>query len=218
MEVFAKAGLQMQIPATMENVEWFGMGPHATYPDRQASGKIAKYSMSVDELWHDFVKPQENANRGNVRWLAVTDDGGDGLFFQGNDLLNFSAYPYADDDIFHAQHINELEKRECLTLNIDYLQNGLGTATCGPGYLDRYIVKARYIEFSIRMKIFNAKCETPEMLKKQRFPQYTTRYLSPPILETSRNIFNAPMKMTMKSPNQDIEIRYTTDWTSPTVE
>jgi beta-galactosidase len=41
-------------------------------------------------------------------------------------LLNISAWPYSMDDLENAKHINELPKRDIITVNIDYQQKGVG--------------------------------------------------------------------------------------------
>jgi beta-galactosidase len=154
VEVLAKAGLQMLLPKEFNQLTWYGKGPHETYIDRCASGKIGIYSGKIDNLFHDYVVPQENGNFSEVRWASINNGKGFGLRIQANTLFNVSAYPYSDGAVEEATHINELEKADFTTLNIDYKQNGIGTATCGSGYLDNYIVKAKPMEFSVLIQPF----------------------------------------------------------------
>jgi beta-galactosidase len=76
----------------------------------------------------DYVRPLENGNRSEVRWLRLTDANGHGLEIQsmGERRLNFSAWPYSQDDLEEAQHIHELPRRPEITLNLDYGQKGVG--------------------------------------------------------------------------------------------
>jgi beta-galactosidase len=154
VEVMAKAGLQMQLPKGFNTLEWYGKGPHETYVDRCASGKIGIYSGQVTDLFHNYVVPQESGNFSQVRWTSISNKHGFGLRVQSGSEFNVSAYPYSDKDIEAATHLNELEQADFTTFNIDYKQNGLGTATCGSGYLEPYIVKAEPMEFFILIQPF----------------------------------------------------------------
>jgi len=101
---------------------------HENYEDRKTSAAVGLYSARVDELIHDYVYPQENGNRTDVRWVSVTDSEGKGFKItdvEGN-FLNFSAWPYTLKDLEKAEHIHELPRREEITFNIDYRQRGVG--------------------------------------------------------------------------------------------
>ena len=76
-------------------MSWFGRGPWANYMDKDSGAEIGLYSGSVDELWTDYVRPQENGNRGDVRWVAFLNKVRDGLLAVGNPALSISAWPYS---------------------------------------------------------------------------------------------------------------------------
>ena len=152
VENFAKIGFQMSIPSEYENIRWFGKGPHETYIDRQSSGRTDIYKMTVDELWENYIFPQENGNRSNTQWVEINNNDSCGLRFECDSLFNFSAYRYTDENITTARHTYDLKKENDITINIDHAQNGLGTASCGPGYRDKYILYASDRYFVFRMK------------------------------------------------------------------
>jgi len=153
-KVLAKVGLQMRLPKAFNFLKWYGKGPHETYVDRCASGKVGVYSGKLNDLFHEYVVPQESGNYSQIRWASVSNAKGFGFKIKASSLINISAYPYSDDAIQKATHINELKEADYTTLNIDYKQNGLGTATCGPGYLDPYIVKAGSMSFFVKIQPF----------------------------------------------------------------
>jgi beta-galactosidase/evolved beta-galactosidase subunit alpha len=66
-----------------------------------------------------------------------------------------------------ARHTHELKRREDITLNLDYGQSGLGSASCGPGRLEKYQVKAEEIRYSVRLRPFSTQAESPMTLSKQ---------------------------------------------------
>lgn len=121
-------GMQTTIPSEFEDITWFGKGPHETYIDREKGAWIDIHHKNIEEFIHDYVHPQENANRTNVRWFTLLNKKGFGLRVEdmSGTLLNFSAWPYTMEDLEVAKHIHELPLRPFITLNIDYKQQGVG--------------------------------------------------------------------------------------------
>jgi beta-galactosidase len=119
-------GMQMAVPGTLSTMTWLGRGPHENYWDRHTGAPVGRYSGKVAELVHDYVRPQENANRTDVRWLALTGADGKGLLATGLPLLSLSAWPYTMEDLERATHVHTLPRRDTVTLNLDYRQTGVG--------------------------------------------------------------------------------------------
>jgi beta-galactosidase len=120
--------MQMAVPREFNEMQWFGRGSHESMEDRKESAAVGLYSGKVENLIHNYARPQENANRTDVRWMRLVNDEGEGLLFvaNGEELLNTSAWPYTMEDLETAQHIHELPRRETNTVNIDYKQRGVG--------------------------------------------------------------------------------------------
>ncbi|MBN2045277.1 MAG: DUF4981 domain-containing protein [Anaerolineales bacterium] len=123
-----RVGITTSLSAGLDRVRYFGLGPHETMPDRKTSGAVGVYQNSVEEMIHDYPHPQENGNRSEVRWAELVDADGHGIRFtaEGKNLLNFSAWPYTQEDLIKAEHIHELLRREETTINIGYAQKGVG--------------------------------------------------------------------------------------------
>jgi beta-galactosidase len=121
-----RLGMQMAMPGQFNKMTWFGRGPHESYWDRNTGAAVGLYSGKVEELIHNYVRPQENANRTDVRWAAFTNEKGLGLLAVGMPLLYVSAWPYTMQDLEKAKHINELPRRDTITVNLDYKQMGVG--------------------------------------------------------------------------------------------
>jgi len=83
--------------------------------------------MPLGDFKQDYVRPQENGNRCDVRWIAFRNKNGFGILAKGMPLLSISAWPYSIDDLEKAKHINELPERDFITVNLDYRQKGLGS-------------------------------------------------------------------------------------------
>jgi beta-galactosidase len=122
-----RIGMQTAVPKAFASMTWFGRGPHDNYWDRWTGAAVGQYTGAVASLVHHFTRPQENANRTGVRWVAFTDESGVGLMaLRGATLLSMSAWPYSQEDLEKAKHINELPSRDFVTVNLDYRQMGVG--------------------------------------------------------------------------------------------
>lgn len=75
-----------------------------------------------------------------MRWLSLQDAAGKGIFIQPRRPINFSLWPYSAEMLHQAQHINELEPSDCLTLNLDDQILGLGSNSWGSEVLDTHRV------------------------------------------------------------------------------
>jgi len=124
-----KLGLQMELNEGMEFVEWYGRGPHENYWDRKRSAAVGRYSRTVTDMFEPYVRPQDMANRDDVRWLTVTDRDGEGLMIVAADEpLDFSALHHKAIDLLEAEHPHELRYRDRTILSVDIGHQGLGGA------------------------------------------------------------------------------------------
>lgn len=151
-----KIGIQFSIPSEFSKVKWFGLGPGESYPDTRMAGKIGRFCKSVDELYTPYVYPQENGNRSDVRWVSFCDIRGYGFKVCGAPEINFSAHRFTTQDTIAAKHTCDLPVRDEITVNIDYRQNGIGTASCGPGILPQYQLKSEKFDFKVALKPLKA--------------------------------------------------------------
>jgi hypothetical protein len=147
-----RIGLTMTVPAGYEQFAWYGRGPHESYVDRKEGARVGAYSSTVDEQYVPYVVPEENGNKTDVRWVALTDQQGDGLLVVGQPLLEVSAHHFTAQDLTNANHTHELVRRDEITLNLDHRQTGLGGASCGPGTLDKYLLWPEEMRFGLRLR------------------------------------------------------------------
>jgi beta-galactosidase len=118
--------MQLEIPAQFERMTWYGRGPHENYWDRKTGAAVGIYEGRVDDLVHPYIRPQENANRCDVRWVEFTNNDGAGLRATGLPLLSISAWPYRMSDLENSTHNYQLPKRDTITVNLDWKQMGVG--------------------------------------------------------------------------------------------
>jgi beta-galactosidase len=162
-----RIGLQMCLPGGYEQFTWYGRGPHETYVDRKEGAQVGVYSGTVDEQYVPYIVPQENGNKTEVRWVALTNQDDVGLLASGDRWLEVSAHHYTTADLTLATHTCELERREEIALNLDYAQSGLGSASCGPGRLEKYQLKPEEVRYSVRLRPFSSAVDSPMALSKQ---------------------------------------------------
>ena len=153
-----RVGVTMTLAPALENLAWFGRGPHESYCDRKAGARVGVWQGTVTEQYVPYVVPQEHGNKTDVRWMALEAGPSDaGLLFQAeNRLLECSASHFTADDLFKATHINELDPRSEVFVNLDYGQRGLGGASCGPDTLPQYRLEPGVYSFSYRIRPYIA--------------------------------------------------------------
>ena len=122
-----RMGMTLAIPAGLTNVAWYGRGPQENYWDRKTGAAVGIYHSTVDEWITHYVRPQENANRTDVRWIDFTTGIGEGLRLEADGPpLGVSAWPYSANDLAAATHDHLLPSRDFITVNLDGWQMGIG--------------------------------------------------------------------------------------------
>ncbi len=161
-ESFPRIGFEMRLPSHMQNVTWYGRGPGESYADSKSANLIGLYESNVEDMFTNYVYPQENGNRTDVKWFAMKDERGLGLFFStDDDVINFSTNYYTKEDIENAKHTSDLIKRDFISLYLDYKHHGLGSNSCGPVPLKEYSLKPEDFRFTVRFRPFYSQLESP---------------------------------------------------------
>lgn len=146
-----RLGLQLTVPLEFNRFTWFGRGPGESYPDTKQANRFGLWKAGLDELYTPYVRPQENGNRTDVRWVSLANRGGAGWRAVGQPMLNFSAHRFTVQDFEKARHTYDLAPRGEITMNLDYRQNGIGSNSCGPRPLPQYWLKPEEFRFAVRL-------------------------------------------------------------------
>jgi len=148
-----KFGFRAQLSPSYDTFAWYGRGPHENYPDRKSGYMIGRYKLPIDSIMVDYAKPQDNANRCDVRSLSITGKDIPLIKIQGIDLFNFRAWTYLEEDLEKADYPFQLPDRDYINLNIDSEIHGVGgNDGWGARTMDQYTVdgnKERSFEFII---------------------------------------------------------------------
>mmetsp|Transcript_128389 Transcript_128389/g.410546 ORF Transcript_128389/g.410546 Transcript_128389/m.410546 type:complete len:1293 (-) Transcript_128389:558-4436(-) len=66
-----RIGFRGTLTKGFTHVEWFGRGPHESYVDRYESARIARFEGEILDQTFKYVRPQENGNKLDTRWMAL---------------------------------------------------------------------------------------------------------------------------------------------------
>jgi len=163
-----KIGSILRVAGSLNQFQWFGRGPRESYPDRKTAMDVGLYSGTVEEQFEEYVRPQENGNKEDVRWGALRDASGFGLLFQADGPLSMSASRFTPWQLEEARHLNgqprrfhRPQPREDIVVCLDARQMGLGGASCGPGPLDRYVLRAKPLDWRFIVRPLRPGVEAP---------------------------------------------------------
>jgi beta-galactosidase len=118
-------GTELVAAPGLENIAWLGRGPIETYIDREFE-RAGLYRSTVDKEWVSYSKPQENGNKVDVRWVALTNAKGAGFVAIGDPSLSVAARHFSKEDIERAAYDFQMERHPQVYLNLDGQQMGAG--------------------------------------------------------------------------------------------
>ena len=135
-----RLAVRLTLPTTLENLAWFGLGPHESYCDRKDGSFVGLFRSTVTDQYFPYIVPQEHGHHCDTRWLELTDAHGRGLRFEaiGGRFFGFNATHLPDEVLWPARHPSELKPEKAVTLYLDAAMRGLGTCSCGPDTRDEY--------------------------------------------------------------------------------
>ena len=150
-----KFGMRMRIPANFTNIEYFGRGPWENYPDRKRSAFMGQYKMPLSEYETEYIHPQDNGCRTDVRWFIISNRKST-LHIIGDQPLCIRAWDYGEEDLESATHPQDIPRGRFVNLNIDLNVHGVGGIdTWGQRTLPQYTIdgnKPYHYAFTIRVK------------------------------------------------------------------
>ena len=115
---FPRVGAHLQVKP-VEEVCWFGRGPHENYPDRLSSADIGDWRAPIGDMHTPYIFPSENGLRCDVSRLQLGEVSVQGRF-------HFSVSPYGFEQLKTATHDHQLVRASHLHLCIDGFHMGVG--------------------------------------------------------------------------------------------
>ncbi len=146
-----RVGLQFEINGSLQQIDWYGRGPHENYLDRKTGAAFGIYRSTIEKFVTPYVRPQENANRCDVRWIRFANDERQQVQFTAENGGSFSAsaWPYTQQTLNSAAHDFELSPGLNTVVNIDGAQMGVGgDNSWGLPVLGQYQLKPGKYQYS----------------------------------------------------------------------
>jgi beta-galactosidase len=131
--VLARLGYEMQVPAQLDQLAYYGRGPIDNYNDRKTGQFIEQFKSTVAKEFVNFPKPQQMGNHEETRWASISNKAGKGLVVVNEQPYAFSALNHSAMDMTMATHPHRLPKSDVNYVTIDAMVTGLGGNSCGQG-------------------------------------------------------------------------------------
>ena len=142
-------GLRFMLPQEVAQVRYFGYGPFESYKDKHRASVKHLYDDTVDGMYEDYIRPQENGSRWNCDYVRLTGPLG-GLEVTGEEF-SFNASRFTQEELTNKAHNFELTPCGDTVFCLDYRQNGIGSNSCGPELNPHYAMPAEFtFEFSLQ--------------------------------------------------------------------
>ncbi len=140
LPVMPKCGMRMRLPSDFTQIRYYGRGPWENYPDRKNSAFLGVYEMPLSDYETEYIHPQDNGNRCDIRWFDIANDSRT-LHIYGDQPLCIRVWDYGEEDLVDARHPNDVPRGQFVNLNIDLDIHGVGGAdTWGKRTLPEYTI------------------------------------------------------------------------------
>ncbi len=164
-------GMQFAMPGNYSTFEFFGLGPHENYSDRNSSALMGHYVQRVEDQYHyGYVRPQESGTKTRIKWMKVLDDNGAGFEITSDIKFSASALPFnwkemdvrmLGNNQAHSLELKALAHENDRSngktwVNFDLAQMGLACVNSwGAWPLEEYRVNAEPCEFNFVLRPVN---------------------------------------------------------------
>ncbi len=145
-------GVQFNMPEESEYLRYFGRGPVESYQDKRHASRQGLFKTTVSDHFEHYVRPQENMAHADTRWMLVSSVAGHGLLaVTTGEAFSFNCSHFTPHQIMNTRHDYELQPMKETCVNLDTMQSGVGSNSCGPWLDTRWQMNAREYDFSVRL-------------------------------------------------------------------
>lgn len=132
-----KIGSAIFLPKNMQQLCYLACGPNESYVDSKQNSRKDIFRSTVDQMSFPYECPQDSGNRTDCEWIAL-HDAAHGLAAVSCKACDVSARSCSAKDLWRAMHACDVPKRDFIELNVDAVNSGLGSGSCGPQHLKAY--------------------------------------------------------------------------------
>ncbi len=142
-------GIRMILPSVVKNVRYFGYGPFESYKDKHRASVKHLYTDTVENMYEDYIRPQENGSHWNCDYVCAFGQLG-GLEVTGEEF-SFNISRFTQEELAEKAHNFELVPSGKTVFCLDYRQNGIGSNSCGPKLDKHYAMPEEFtFDFSLQ--------------------------------------------------------------------
>ena len=157
-----RLGMTWRLEPSLENVAYYGRGPWENYIDRKEGSLFGLWKTTVTDMFVDYMRPQDNGYRCDVRWVSLTDADGKGVRFKGSDPLYVQAMRYQWEDLYFARHQLGDERRRAPLVPHDTTFLNLDLRQCGFGDFNRKVLPLEKYRFDAKRETWSVEVESVE--------------------------------------------------------
>ncbi len=149
----ARIGVRMFLNKNLDQIKYFGRGPIENYSDRKYASEVGVYDLDVNNQY-EYEKPMERGNHEDVRWLRFSGQKMPSLLIKADEkLMQFSALPHTDEQMFPVEYKIDLPASNATVFCLSAKTLGVGSASCGPRPLDKYLIWSDSTDFDYTIKL-----------------------------------------------------------------
>ena len=145
-------GVEFLMPEENESLRYYGRGPVESYRDKRHASRQGLFETTVTDHFEHYVRPQENCAHADTRWMLVSSVAGQGLLAvtTGKDF-SFNCAHFTPKQLTETAHDYELVPMKETCVNLDMIQSGIGSNSCGPGLYPHWQLSEKEFDFSVRL-------------------------------------------------------------------
>ena len=137
----ARVGFRLTLDAVNPSVDWYGAGPFENYRDRLSGAFLGRYAKPANDFFFPYARNEDCGNCERTRAVAFTA-GEDVLSFAtAGEPFAFAVNPYSPLELVRTTHPQDLPAPSKTEFGIFAETRGLGGASCGPGPMDRDVIR-----------------------------------------------------------------------------
>jgi beta-galactosidase len=149
----AEIGVRMLLDKKLDRMAYFGRGPQENYADRKSAADVGLYELAVNNQY-EYEKPMEQGNHEEVRWAELKGAGMPGLLVHADEnLMQVAALPYTDEQMNPVEYKIDLPASSATVFRISTKTMGVGSNSCGPKPLDKYLIWSDNTHFSYSLQL-----------------------------------------------------------------
>lgn len=130
-----------------KKVNYLGYGPYESYCDKHHASYLNWFETNLWDNYEPYIRPQENGNHYQTYEIDLNQQ----LQVSLAPASLFGILPYSQTQLTQTAHRDQLVDENCCYLTLDYAQNGIGSASCGPILDKQYCLSAT--EFTWQFKL-----------------------------------------------------------------